>query len=61
MSMTKREKKAVREFAEQIRLDLGFIRLARQGAQDQLDKINTKQQSIETRLQNLENYLEVES
>jgi len=61
MSMTKREKKAVREFAEQIRLDLGFIRLARQGAQDQLDKINTKQQSIETRLQNLENYLEVDS
>jgi len=61
MSMTKREKKAVREFAEQVRLDLGFIRLARQGAQDQLDKINTKQQDIETRLQSLEDYMEVDS
>ena len=61
MSMTKREKATVREFAEQIRLDLGFIRLARQGAQDQLDKINTKQQDIETRLQSLEDCLEVDS
>lgn len=61
MSMLKREKKAVAEFAKQIRLDLSFIRLARQGAQDQLDRINTKQQAIETRLQNLEDYLEVDS
>ena len=61
MSMTKREKSAVKEFAKQVRLDLGFIRLARQGAQDQLDKINTKQQDIETRLRNLEDYLAVDS
>jgi hypothetical protein len=58
MSMTKRERSAVAEFAEQIRLDLGFIRLARQGAQDQLDRINSKQQDIEIRLQNLERYLD---
>ena len=58
MSMTKRERSAVAEFAEQIRLDLSFIRLARQGAQDQLDQINTKGQDIETRLQNLERYLD---
>jgi hypothetical protein len=61
MSMTKREKKAVREYAEQIRLDLGFIQKARSAAQERLDYINTHQQNIETRLQNLENYLEVNS
>jgi len=61
MSMTKREKATVREFAEQIRLDLGFIRLARQGAQDQLDQINIKGQDIETRLRALEDCLEVDS
>ncbi len=58
MSMTKRERKAVAEFAEQIRLDLSFIRLARQGAQDQLYRIDDKRQAIETRLQNLEEYLD---
>jgi hypothetical protein len=56
--MTKREKKAVAEFAKQVRIDLSFIRLARQGAQDQLDNINGKQQAIETRLQNLEDYFD---
>lgn len=61
MSMTKRERSAVAEFAEQIRLDLGFIGKARKEAQDQLDKINTQQQNIETRLRNLEDYLEVDS
>ena len=58
MSMTKRERSAVAEFAEQIRLDLGFIRKARQKAQDELGQINTKAQDIETRLQNLERYLD---
>jgi hypothetical protein len=58
MSMTKRERKAIAEFTKQVRIDLSFIRLARQGAQDQLDKINTQQQNIETRLQNLEDYLD---
>lgn len=59
MSMLKRERKAVAEFAKQIRIDLEFIRQARQKAQDQLDNINAKQQAIETRLQNLEDYLDV--
>jgi hypothetical protein len=59
--MLVREKKAVAEFAEQIRIDMGFIRKARQKAQDQLDQVNTMQQNIETRLQNLERYLEVDS
>jgi hypothetical protein len=58
MSMTKRERSAVAEFAEQIRIDMGFIRKARQKAQDELGEINTMQQNIETRLQNLEAYLD---
>ena len=61
MSMTKREKKAVREFAKQVRLDLGFIQKARKAAQERLDYINSHQQDIETRLQSLEDYMEVDS
>jgi len=59
--MKKREQKAIAEAADQIRIDLSFIRLARQGAQDQLDKINSKQQDIETRLSALEIYAEESS
>ncbi len=61
MSMLKREKKAVAEFAKQIRIDMEFIRQARQKAQNELDQVNIMQQNIETRLRSLEDYLEVDS
>lgn len=61
MSLTKKQViKAVLEAKAQIAVDLIFINTARQGAQDQLDRINTKQQSITTRLINLEAYLREE-
>lgn len=55
--MTKDERKAVKECKAQIAIDLIFINKARKDAQDALDKINTKSQSITTRLLNLEEYL----
>lgn len=58
MSITKKQiLKTVLEAKAQIAVDLIFITTARQGAQDQLDRINTKVQDISTRLINLEQYL----
>lgn len=55
--MTKAQRKAIAECKAQIEIDLTFIKKARQQAQDALDNINSKSQSITTRLINLEEYL----